>query len=145
MCIAGYLKGHHSRGIHCTSEEEIDSREESQVMGAIFVVSLEGIHEGVQWLTAAARAVEADLEAGAGIEEEQQHWHQCEGEEKEEGQTGIWQVLAAHEGHISLVEQIELWQCVTFLVIDHYRHQEVHRHTENLDIREEEKSSKGIH
>ena len=96
-------------------------------------------------MPAAASAVEAGLETGAGVEEEQQHWQQCECEEKEKSQEGIGQVLATQEGHISLVEDIEVWRCVALLVIDKYRHKEVHRHTEDLDIGEEEKSGKGIH
>ena len=65
-------------------------------------------------MAAAASTVEADLETGAGVDEQQQHWEQCESDEREEGQAGIRQVLAAHEGHISLTEEVELWQCVAF-------------------------------
>ena len=72
--------------------------------------------------------------AGAWVEEEQQHWQQCECEEKEDGQAGIGQMLASQESHISLIEEVWLWQCVAMLVIEQYRQEDVHRHAENLDI-----------
>jgi hypothetical protein len=54
-------------------------------------------------------------------------------------------VLAPQEGHISLVEEVELWLYVALWVIKWHRHKEIHRHTENLDIGEEEESSKCIY
>jgi hypothetical protein len=95
-------------------------------------------------VAAEACAVETDLETGAGVEEQEGHWEQCENEEKEEGQTGIGQVVAAEVGHVSLVEEVEPRQWLAILVIEHYRQKQVHRHTENLDIGEEEKSGKGV-
>ena len=42
------------------------------------------------------------LETGAGVEEQEGHWEQCENEEKEEGQTGIGKMLSAKVRHASL-------------------------------------------
>ena len=89
--------------------------------------------------------VETDLEPGAGVEEQQQHWQQCEGEEKEDGKTDIRQMLIAEVSHISLIEEVQLRKSGSSLVIQSYRQEKVHRNTENLDIGEKEESGKGIH
>ena len=52
----------------------------------------------------------------AGVEEQQQHWRQCKYEEKEKIQAGLGQVLATQEGHISLAEDVEVWQHVDMLI-----------------------------
>ena len=53
-------------------------------------------------------------------------------------------MLATEVGHVCLVEEVELRESGLTLVIEHHRHEQVHRHTEDLDIGEEEESGKGI-